>query len=127
MALAGAGRTQEKRVFTLTDEAGRGQLVDERPIHLLVEIKIKPVEGTIRITEAGLFVPTGKKPVLPALQFVTDERGDQIERREFLGLGMAEAGFENVGHPREAEFAERVIEFDEIHVGSPVLRSIRSR
>ena len=37
--------------------------------------------------------------------------------RELLGLGLAEPGFEDVGHAGEAEFAERAIEFDEIHVG----------
>ena len=44
MAFAGAGRAEEERVFALADEAGRRQLVDQRAIHLLVEIKIKPVE-----------------------------------------------------------------------------------
>ena len=32
-----------------------------------------------------------------------------------------------VGHAGEPKLAERVIEFDEIHVGSPVCRSMRSR
>ena len=67
MALAGAGRAEEERVFALADEAGRSQLVDERPIHLLVEIQIKPVERVIRITEASLFMAPGKEPVLPPL------------------------------------------------------------
>ena len=44
-----------------------------------------------------------------------------------LGLRLAQSGFEDGRHAGEAEFAERVIEFDEIHSGSPVLRSMRSR
>ena len=68
-----------------------------------------------------------EQPVLAALQLVGDERGDEVERRQLLGLGLAQAGFEDVGHAGEAELAERAIEFDEVHVGSPVLRSMRSR
>ena len=37
-----------------------------------------------------------------------------------LGLRLAQARLEDVGHAGEPELAERVIEFDEIHVGSPV-------
>ncbi len=36
---------------------------------------------------------------------------------ELLRLRLAQAGFEDVGHAGEAEFAERAIEFDEIHAG----------
>jgi hypothetical protein len=127
MAFAGTWRTEEERVFALADEAGRGEVVDERPIHLLVEIEIKPVERAIPIAEAGLFVAAFKEPVLPPLQLVTDERGHEVEGRELLRLRVTQPGFEDVGHPREPEFAEGVIEFDEIHGRSPVLRSMRSR
>ena len=47
--------------------------------------------------------------------------------RLLLGLGLAEARFEDIGHAREAELAQGVIEFDEVHTGSPVWRSMRSR
>jgi hypothetical protein len=68
-----------------------------------------------------------KEPVLPTLQFVTDEGGDEVEWGEFLGLRLAQPRFEDRRHTGEAEFPERVIEFDEIHGRSPVLRSMRSR
>ena len=38
-----------------------------------------------------------------------------------------QAGFQGGRHPREAEFAKGGVEFDEIHVGSPVCWSMRSR
>ena len=44
VTLAGAGRPEEEDVVALGDEARGGELVDERPIHLLVEIKVKGVE-----------------------------------------------------------------------------------
>ena len=127
VALAGAGRAEKERVFALADEAGGGQFVDERTIHLLVEIEIKAVERAIGIAEARLLVAAVKEPVLAALEFVTDERGDEIEGRQLLRLRLPQPGFEDVGHAGEAEFPERVIEFDEIHTGSPVWRSMRSR
>ena len=74
-----------------------------------------------------LFVAALEQAVLPPQEFVGHEHRHEIDRRELLGLGVAEAGFEDGRHAREAEFAERVIEFDEIHSGSPVLRSMRSR
>ena len=101
--------------------------MDQRPVHLLIEIKIEAVERARRVAETSLLVAPFKEPVLPSLQLVLHERGHQIDRRQLLGLGVAQAGFEDGRHPREAEFTEGVIEFDEIHTGSPVLRSMRSR
>lgn len=118
---------EKERVFALADEAGRRQFVDERPIHLLVEIKIEPVERAVGVAKARLFMAPFKEPVLPALQFVTDEGGDEVERGELLGLRLTQPRFEDRRHAGEAKFSERVIEFDEIHGRSPVLRSMRSR
>lgn len=72
-------------------------------------------------------MPPVKQPVLPALQLVADERGHEIERGQFFRLRVAEAGLEDVRHPREAQFPKGVIEFDEIHGRSLVLRLMRSR
>ena len=77
MALAGARRAEEERVLALLDEARGGQLVDERAVHLLVEVKIKGLERAVGIAEAGEFVPAREEPVFAALQFVGDERGDR--------------------------------------------------
>ena len=121
------GGPEKERVLALRDEAGGGEVVDQRAIHLLVEVEIEAVERAVGIAEARLLVPAGEEPVLAPQELVGDERGDEIERRQLFGLGLAQAGFEDVGHAGEAELPERAIEFDEIHVGSPVLRSMRSR
>ena len=97
------------------------------PIHLLVKVEIEAVERSIRIAEARLFVASVKESVLSSLQFVTHEHGDEIERGQPVGLRVPEAGLQDVGHAREAELAEGAVEFGHIHVGSPVVRSIRSR
>ena len=120
MALAGARRPEEERVFALLDEAGGGELVDQHAIHLLVEIEIEAVERAVGIAEAGELVASGQETVFASLQFVGDERGDEIERREPFGLGMPQSGFEDVGHAGESELAERTIQFDEIHSEPPV-------
>jgi hypothetical protein len=121
MALAGAWRAEQQGVLALLDEARGGELVDQHAVHLLVEVKIKGIERAIRIPEAGEFVAARQEPVFASLQLVGDERRDEIERREPLGLGVTEPGFEDVGHPREPELAERAIDFDEIHSEPPVL------
>ena len=111
----------------MREEAPRGQFVDECAVHFLVEIKIEGVEGGLRVAKARLFVPAFEQSVLPTQQLVGHERRHKIDRGELFGLGVAQAGFEDGRHARQAEFAEGVIELDEIHTGSPVLRSMRSR
>ena len=70
-----------------------------------------------------------EEPILPPDELVADERGDEVERRQPLGLRLAEAGFEDVGHAGEAELAQRAVEFGEGHSGVSlsVRRSMRSR
>ena len=108
MTLARARRPEEEDVLALLDEAAGRQVVDERAVHLLVEIEIKGVERAIGVAEARLLDAAGDQPVLAAEQFVADERGDEIDGRLFFGLRLAEAGLERGGHAGEPELAERV-------------------
>jgi len=111
----------------LRDEAAGGQLVDQRPVHLFVEIEIDGIERAFRVTEARLLVPALEEPILPTQELVGHEHRDENDRRDLLGLGVAQARFEDGRHAGQAELAERAIELDEIHNESPVLRSMRSR
>ena len=86
VAFAGAGRAEEKDVLALGDEARGGELVDERAIHLLVEIEIKGVERALGVTEACELVSAFEQAVLPAAEFVGHQRGHQVEGRQLLGL-----------------------------------------
>jgi len=56
MAFPGARRAEEEGVLALADKAGRRELVQQRPVHLLVKVEIKAVERAIGIAEARLFV-----------------------------------------------------------------------
>ena len=56
------------------NEASGGELVDERAVHLLVEVKIKGVEPALRVTEARELVPAFEEPILTPAEFVGDER-----------------------------------------------------
>ena len=77
MALARTGRPEQERVFALGDEAGGGELEDERAVDLLVEGEVEAVP----------------------LEFVGDERGDEVGGHLF-DLGLLPARFEDVGHSR---------------------------
>jgi hypothetical protein len=70
--------------------------------------------------------PACEQAILPPDQFVADECGDEIERREPLGLCLTEPGFERVGYPGEPKLAERTIKFGECHSESPVRRGDRA-
>ena len=117
--LAVPGGLSKEHVFALGDEARGRELVDEGPIHLPVEGEVEGLERAVRVAEPGLLVPAGEQAVVAPLELVGDERGDEIDRRERFGLGVVQARFEDIGHPGEAQFPQRLIEFDEIHTGSP--------
>jgi hypothetical protein len=72
----------------LRNESGGGQLVDERTIHLLVEIKVKSVERASGIAEARELVTSVEQPILSASEFVSDQSGDEIDGRHLLGLSL---------------------------------------
>ena len=50
------GGPEEERVLSLRDQTGRGELVDERPVHRLAEVKIERVEAALGIAKAGQLV-----------------------------------------------------------------------
>ena len=54
----------------MQDEAGRGQVVDEGPVHPLVQIKIEGVGRAVRIAKARLLDSARDRPVLPLLPSV---------------------------------------------------------
>jgi len=55
---------EKERVFPLRDKAAGRQLVDERPVHLLVEIEIEGIERAIGIAKARQFMATLEQAVL---------------------------------------------------------------
>src|SRR5262249_18309918 len=88
MALAGAGWAEEEAVFPLTDEACRGELVNERAIHLLVEIEVKVIEGAIRIAEPRQLVATFEEPVLSPAWFARTRAQPKLEGCPFSPRGL---------------------------------------
>jgi len=99
MALAGARRTEEERIFALGDEACRGELVDQGSVHLFVEIKVKGVERAVGVAEARGLDASTEESVLAPQKLVGDERRDEVDGGEPLGLRVTQSGFEDVGHP----------------------------
>ena len=128
MTFAGARRAEKERVFALRDEAAGGQVVDQRAIHLLVEVEIEACRASDRDRGSAACLCRRSSSRSCRRRSSSDT---SIETRSIgvmlLGLGVTQAGFEDGRHAGQAELAERAIEFDEIHSGSPVLRSMRSR
>ena len=50
-------------------------------------------------------------------ELVLDERGEEVDRGELLGLRLEQPGLEGGGHAGAAELAQGALQFDEIHVG----------
>lgn len=128
VALACAGRPEEEGVLVLRDEVAGGEVEDKAPVELAVEVKVEGVEGLARVAEAGALHAVLEEAVLPALQLVLHERGDEIERRPVIGLRLDDAGLEGGGHARDAQLAQGAGNFGECHSGLlVVMRSMRSR
>src|SRR5439155_19845893 len=127
MALTRPRWTEEEHVLALADEACGGQLVDQGAVHLLVEIEVEAVQGAARIAEAGLLGAALEEPVLSPQELGGGEGRDEVDGRRLLGLGLAKARVQDIRQAGEPERAQRVIEVDQVHVGSPVLWSMWSR
>ena len=105
-----------------------GELVDQRAIHLLVEIEIEACRASDRDRESAPVCARRSSRRSCRRRSSSDTSvGHEIDRRQLLGLGVAQSRFEDGRHAGQAELTERAIEFDEIHSGSPVVRSMRSR
>jgi hypothetical protein len=129
MTFAGPGRAEEERVLVGRDEAAGGKREDEGAVDLAVEVKVEGVERLAGVPEAGLRAPASEEPILAADELIGDERGDEIERHQPLGLGLTEPGLEPVGHAGEPQLTERTVEFSEGHsrISFSARRSMRSR
>ena len=94
MALAGAGGPRKSASSCCVDEAAGGELEDERAVDLLVEVEVEGVERLVRVAEAGLLDAPREQAILPARQLVADERGEEVDRRQSLGLRLEEPRLE---------------------------------
>jgi hypothetical protein len=122
------GGTEEEGVSVLGDPVPGGQLEDQGPVHLLVEVEVEGVQPLADVAEAGEFEPAFEEPVLATDEFVLDEARDEVDRRQLLGLRFDEAGFEGGGDAGAPELAQGALQFDDVHgVTSWVFRAMTSR
>ncbi len=98
MAFPRARRTQKQPVGVLRDEVAGGELEDEAAVHFLVEVEIEGIQGLALVTEAGLLDAAGEQAVLAAEEFITDERGEEVDGGQLGGLGFEQAGLEAGRH-----------------------------
>src|SRR6266851_996862 len=117
VALPRPGRAEEEAVLVLGDEAAGRELEDEAAIELLVEVEIERVEGLADVAEAGLLEAAGEQPVLAPEQLIADERGEEVDGRPLVGLGLEQPRLQAGGHAGAAELPQSALQFDEVHVG----------
>ena len=110
------GRAEEEPVLVLGDEAAGGELEDEAAIELPIEVEIEGVEGLADVTEAGLLEAAVEQPVLASKELVTDERGEEVDRGEVLGLRLEQPWLQAGGHAGAPELTQSALQFDEVHV-----------
>jgi hypothetical protein len=110
----------------LGDEPPGRELEDEPAIHLLVELEVKRIDCLAGIAKAGLLDPPVEETILSPEEFIADEPGEEVERRQALGLRLQQARLEAGGHAGAAEVAEGALKFEQVHEGAPsVSRAMR--
>ena len=82
IGLAGVGERD------LGEARGR-EFEDERAVDLRVEGEVEAVERAVGVTESGLLVPPVEQPVLAPLEFVVDDRRDEVDGGHPLGRQIA--------------------------------------
>jgi hypothetical protein len=73
-------------------EGAGGQVEDQTAIHLLVEVEVKVVEGSLRVAKLSLLGPALQQAVAATSEFV----GDQQERKSMGGMASACAWWRRV-------------------------------
>lgn len=63
VTLAGARWSKKQRVLPLRNEARDGQVVDEGPVHLLIEVEVEGVERALGIAKTGLLEAPGDESI----------------------------------------------------------------
>ena len=116
MALPGARRPEEDRIFVLGDEARRRQFKDEAAIHLLVEVEVEGVERPTTVPKLGVLGSSFDQTILSANQFVLHQHRDEVDRRQLVALRLKDARLERRGHAREPELPKRAVYFYEVHL-----------
>lgn len=124
--MPGGPRNSASSCFAMKWPAARSKT--RRPVELAVEVEVEGVEGLADVAEPGALHAALEEAVLPALQLVLDERGDEVERRPVISLRLDDARLEGGGHARDAQLAQGAGDFGEGHSGLlVVMRSMRSR
>lgn len=119
VALAGAGRAEQKHVLVLRDEVAGGELADERARDLAIPIEVERIESAAGVAKRGLLDASLDQSIGAAGELVGDERCEEIDGRLLLGLRLHDAGLEGGGHAAEPQLVQGLGEFDRVHGVSP--------
>src|ERR1700732_4168018 len=98
MTLTGASRTEEKRIFTASDESAGSKIKHQTAVHLRIESEVEVVERLVSVTKAGLLFAAGQQSARGACEFVRDQTRDQINGGHGFGLRLPQAGFQHSSH-----------------------------
>jgi hypothetical protein len=64
----------------------------------LLKIEVEGVEGALGIAKAGELVSALEQTILTPVKFVRHEGGHEVDGRQLLGLGLAQASVQDRGH-----------------------------
>ena len=79
------------------DEGAGGQVEDQAAVHLLVEVEVEVVEGSLRVAKLGLLGPAFQQAIAATSEFVRDQAGEEVDGRHGFGLRLVKTSFEHGG------------------------------
>ena len=93
----------------------RGQIEDQTPVHLWVELEVEVIEQLVWVTELRLLMASLQQPFAAASKFVGDQDGDQIDGGHAFRLRLPKTRFHHRSHAAQAQLDQGANEFDQVH------------
>lgn len=101
VAFADSGRADEEDVAAFPHEVGGGELVDLGAVDAGVEAEVEVLEGAL-FPKGGALLTPGQEPLVADVEFVLEEKFEELGMREAVGFGFLEAKFEAAKQAGEA-------------------------
>jgi hypothetical protein len=105
VTLASARWTEKKSVFVASDERSGRQIENQTSIHLFVEVEVKVVERSLRITELRLFSSSLEQSVGSAHELIRYQTGEEVDGCHRLRLGLVQTRLEYGSNASEAQLS----------------------
>jgi hypothetical protein len=114
MTFTHSGRADEEQVAVLADELAGGQRVEVAAHEAGLKAKIESIQASL-FPEVGLLMAAADGTALAHVEFVLEEKFEELSMRELMGGGFMQTEVEALHQTGETELAGLVFEAGVVH------------